>query len=150
MEPMEPAFRTALRVVHLAALIGWLGFSTGAWLLVRRLERDVRAEVLWPAFARVVDLEHLCLALLAGSGIALWATAPVPLAEQPWFLAKLGLLLGVVAPIEAVDLWRTARVARDPAPERVAAYRRFLVVGGSVLLTAAGAILALGKFRPGS
>ncbi len=143
--------RAALLVVHLLSLAGWLGLSTGAWLLLRRIRGRLPEEALWPAFARVVDLEHLCLLALLASGVGLafvagWKTMTAML----WFVLKLAAVMIVVVPIECADVVLTARVKADPSPERIARYERFLWWAGGALVATAVGIVALGKFRPGA
>jgi len=147
---MDHPLYNALRVVHLLSLVGWLGLSTGAWLLLRRLERDVKVETLWPAFAKVVDAEHCFLGLLIASGVALMFVVGVShLHRQLWFILKLAILLAIVIPVECGEIYLTSRLAREPSKERIASYKRFLWIGGSTILMAATVIVILGKFRPG-
>lgn len=146
---MDQPLYNALRVVHLIALIAWLGLSTGAWLLMRRLRRQgVSDATLYPAFAKIVDGEHHALALLLVSGAALLAVVGLDVTKTLWFAAKTALIVFVILPIEGLDIAKIGAVKRDPSPERIAAYDRFLVWGGAALMIASVAIIALGKFRP--
>ncbi len=138
-----------LVVLHIFSLVGWFGLSTGAWLLLRKIERDTRPEVLWPAFAKVVDAEHHFLAVLILSGIGMAAMAGFgAMLHVLWFVLKLGIIMCVLIPVECADIVLTMRLKRDPSPERIAAYKRFLAYGGATIVAAALAIVVLAKFQP--
>jgi putative copper export protein len=140
----------SLLVLHLLSLAGWLGLSTGAWLLLRKIEGKLDAETLWREFGRIVNLEHVMLACLVASGAGLLVVAgAADLMRTPWFVIKLALLLGVIVPIEAKDIVDTLVLVAQPTPERIAAYRRFIVWAGFAVIGAAIAIVVLAKFRPG-
>jgi len=146
---MNHPLYNALRVVHLVALVGWLGLSTGAWLLLRRLRGSVERGVLWRAFGKIVDIEHVFLGLLLASGIALLAVVGFPYAKTLWFVIKLAIVMCVIVPIECADIAKTQWLAVDASPERIASYERFLLLAGAPIMLAALAILALAMFKPG-
>ncbi|MBI2932268.1 MAG: hypothetical protein HYY16_11505 [Planctomycetes bacterium] len=140
----------SLLVVHLLALVGWLGLATGAWLLLRRIESEVKPEVLWRAFGKVVQAKHHFLGLLVASGLGLLGVVGFPFAKVLWFSLKMGILLCVIVPIECADVVQVARLIHDPSAERIARFRRFVAWAGAALIVAGVAIISLGKFRPGS
>ncbi len=146
---MNHPLYNALRVVHLVALVGWLGLSTGAWLLLRRLRGSVQAGVLWPAFGKIVNLEHVFLGVLVASGVALLWVVDYPKTKALWLTIKLAIVMCVIVPIECADIAKTQWLAVDTSPERVASYERFLVWAGTPIMLAALAIIALAVFKPG-
>jgi hypothetical protein len=165
---MDLAFwLAALKVVHLGALIVWLGPSGGAWLVLV-LERrkcgdpSVASHYLYRGFLKLLWIQHAGVLVLLGSGLLLLYLYGFALLEYRWLQLKLLLVLLVILPIELGDIWfshaRLPRLfaARDPsAPytpqeERaLRAYHRYFVpIGLAILLPTVVAIMWLAVARP--
>lgn len=88
------------KLVHLAALVLWIGPPLGAyWLLYAAYASKDGARILWTerAVEQVLVVEHLAFVVLLGSGAFLvWASGGA-LLVMPWMLKKLALVAGVVA-----------------------------------------------------
>lgn len=104
-----PELIPLLKTVHIGMLILWTGPTFGAWLMLVgiygiALPEQVRMQM-QRVFFRLMWLEHLALAglLLTGTALALsyGYTAAAPL----WLHYKLILVLLVVLPLEAADVW---------------------------------------------
>ena len=123
-----------LLMLHLTAGIAWIGPALGAWwlFLERQLWRRRRARAwdenddwLLGAFLKVLKFEHLAFFILMVSGIArldslglgdggaLGAAAPL------WLKLKIWVVMLVVMPFEAYDVW----LAHWVLPARLAARR---------------------------
>lgn len=98
---------TLLKLVHLGALIFWVGPSTGAWLMLRLNEHPngVFGRSLFRVFLRLVWIEHIALGGLIVSGLALAATQGYFQHPPAWFAIKLLIVLGVIMPFELLDIW---------------------------------------------
>lgn len=92
--------------LHLSALVFWLGPTLGAWMVLREGEKHaVRAGDIawvWRAFLRLMWWEHGAFIVLIASGVGLILSIGYSLAT-PWLKWKLGVVLGVLVPVEIVD-----------------------------------------------
>ena len=99
-----------VKVIHLGGLILWLGPSGGAWLLVqlskRRLDQQSdEYHELYRDFLKFFWVEHLGLFLLMGSGLLLLTMYGSSALEWTWLQVKIALVLCVIIPVEALDIW---------------------------------------------
>ena len=109
-----------LKVLHLGALIFWLGPALGAWLVLKMVEgghqnfHNETAARVSRAFYLMITLEHLAFIALLASGATLayrynlWAS--------PWLEQKLFIVGLIVIPLEIIDVilgnWLCARAER--------------------------------------
>jgi hypothetical protein len=99
-----------LKLLHIGGLILWLGPSGGAWLLVqlskRRLDQQsIEYKELYRDFLNFFWVQHLGLFLLLGSGVLLLSMYGYAALDWTWIQFKIALVLFVVLPIEAMDIW---------------------------------------------
>jgi hypothetical protein len=99
---------TALKLVHIGALVFWIGPTLGAWWMLRVAnqrfgEPGMVSQHLYRAFLRLLWVEHIAFVTLLASGASLaWLHGWF---GQPWLNAKLLLVLAVVLPMELLDIW---------------------------------------------
>jgi len=99
---------TALKLVHIGALVFWIGPTLGAWWMLRVAnhrfgEPGMVSQHLYQAFLHVLWIEHSAFAVLLLSGAAMaWLQGWF---GQPWLTVKLLLVLAVVLPLELLDIW---------------------------------------------
>jgi hypothetical protein len=104
------AWFPVVKVVHLGALVLWLGPSGGVWLALmierrRTGEPNVISHHLYLAFLRTLWFQHLGVVLMLGTGVLLlsmYGTAALGLSWVKW---KIGLIAAVIVPIELSDFW---------------------------------------------
>lgn len=168
MAAMDTAFWLPLiKVLHIGALVVWLGPSAGTWLalmLARRRfdEPGVETHCLYRGFLQVLWLEHLGLLLMLGTGALLLGLYGLPALEWTWLKAKLLLILVVIVPLEIADMWFSHRrlpeifASREPtAPytpreQRILHlyHRRFVPIGLPSLLAAVAFMMWLAVAKP--
>jgi hypothetical protein len=96
------------KLVHIGALIFWIGPTMGAWWMLRAAnyrfdEPGMVSQFLYQVFLRLLWVEHLAFAVLLSSGAAMawlhgrWGAS--------WLEMKLVLVFTVVVPLELVDIW---------------------------------------------
>ncbi len=156
-----------VKVLHLGALVLWLGPSGGAWLVLmlarRRLgEPGIVTHYMYLGFLQMLWFEHLGLVLMLGSGALMLSMYGVPLLSMTWIEVKLLLVLGVVIPIEIADMWFSHRrlpqmfaTRRPDAPYTKAEWRlltlyhyRFTPVALPLLLVTIITIMWLALAKP--
>jgi uncharacterized membrane protein len=108
-----------IKLVHLGALVLWLGPAFGAWLILRAVENNetginaVTAKVS-RVFFLIIALEHVAFGVLLATGLILgfhygWA-------GTDWFKQKLFIVLVLIVPLELVDIalgnWLAANAAK--------------------------------------
>ncbi len=98
----------ALKLLHLGALIFWLGPSLGAWLVLLALRRHQgeltpATHLAYRVFLQMLMVEHVAFVVLLATGAAMvWLVYSLQL---PWLQWKLLLVLGLVIPLEIADIW---------------------------------------------
>lgn len=95
------------KLVHLGALVFWLGPALGAWWVLRTVENGSYApgsvaEKVSRVFYRTVIVEHVAFIVLLVTGF-LMATQ-YGLMGTEWVRQKLAIVLLVVVPLEIVDV----------------------------------------------
>lgn len=98
----------ALKILHLGALIFWLGPSLGAWfvlLATRKYLGEITpaAHLAYRIFIKLLVLEHIAFIALIGSGLGM--AYLVFGFDQPWLQWKLLIILLFVLPLEILDIW---------------------------------------------
>lgn len=155
-----------LKMLHLGALVLWLGPALGAWWMLRCAIRrfddpGLVSHFLYRVFLRFVWLEHLALLVLLASGLALAGVTQA--LSTSWLQYKLLLVAIIVIPLEIVDIWyshvripailRLRHPSRNYTPaERTALsfyHRRFTPAALLVLPGTLIAILWLALGKPG-
>lgn len=96
-----------LKIIHIGSLIFWLGPSLGAWcclMIIRKQEGEysTATQKLYQLFIKFLILEHVAFAGLLGSGICM---AYFWFGFQPWLQWKLFIILCLIIPLEALDIW---------------------------------------------
>jgi uncharacterized membrane protein len=155
-----------VKLLHIAGLILWLGPSGGAWLLVqlskRRLDQQsIEYKALYRDFLKFFWVEHLGLFLLLGSGVLLLSMYGYTALDWTWIRIKLALVLCVLLPIEALDIWfghvRLPRLFSSPerhtdSRQKMTSLelyeRRFVPVSLPILLATVVVIMWLAIAKP--
>lgn len=101
---------SAVKVLHLGALVLWLGPSGGAWLVLMLARRQVGepgvvTHYLYRGFLQMLWFQHLGLLMMLGTGILLLSIYGFDAIGMTWLKLKLALVLGVIIPIEIADMW---------------------------------------------
>ena len=107
-----------LKLVHIGALIFWLGPALGAWLVLQAIKNEnigpVTAKV-DHVFFLMVTLEHVAFIVLLLTGFSMaflagWFTSP-------WLQQKLLVVGLVIVPLEIVDIflgnWLAAKASKS-------------------------------------
>jgi len=97
-----------LKAIHIASLIFWLGPTLGAWWLLRTTthrfgEPSMTSQFLYQMFLKITGIEHIALLTLLLTGLAMAVLTQS--FTQGWFIMKLLLVVVVVLPLEAIDIW---------------------------------------------
>ena len=156
-----------VKVIHIGALVIWLGPSGGAWMvlmLARRkaAEPSLVTHYLYRGFFQMLWLEHLGFFTLLASGIALLAMLGHGALQATWLQLKLAIVILVILPIEIPDLWYSHRglprifaLRRPDAPysadeQRVldSYHRRFVPIFLPILLLAVVVVMWLAIAKP--
>lgn len=98
----------ALKLVHIGALIFWLGPSLGGWLILlssrKQLgEHSPATHLAYRIFIRLLIVEHLAFLVLLATGTGMVALAYN--LHTPWLQWKILLILAVILPLEIADIW---------------------------------------------
>lgn len=156
-----------VKVIHLGALVIWLGPSGGAWMVLmlarhKAGEPSLVTHYLYRGFFQMLWLEHLGFVTMLASGVVLLGMYGLGAMATAWLEFKLAIVVLVIVPIEAADLWFSHRglpqifVSRRPdAPYTGSEKRlldlyhlRFVPIALPVLLTAVVTIMWLAIAKP--
>lgn len=156
-----------IKVIHLGALVIWLGPSGGAWMvlmLARRKagEPSLVTHYLYRGFFKMLWLEHVGFVALLASGIVLLWMYGFDAIGATWLKLKLAIVIAIIVPIEVPDLWFSHRSLPQIFASRVpdapytesekrlldAYHRRFVPIFLPVLLIAVVVVMWLAIAKP--
>ncbi|GAA0342938.1 hypothetical protein GCM10009092_04460 [Bowmanella denitrificans] len=108
-----------LKLLHIGALIFWLGPALGAWLVLKAVDKiadlsnPIAAKVSKVFFFTIV-IEHVAFAVLLASGFTL--AFQYGFIHTDWLQQKLYIVLLIIVPLEVVDIllgnWLTAQASK--------------------------------------
>lgn len=103
------SYYAILKLVHIGALVFWVGPSLGAWSLLRfsgALERyeSLVSRALYGVFIKVIVIEHVAFAILLATGFGLAQFHGFPQTTADWLGDKLLLITCVLVPLEVIDM----------------------------------------------
>lgn len=110
-----------LKVIHLGALILWIGPALGAWLVLRKARAvyDVQSreyQLIERVFLGTLIIEHLAFITLLASGILM--ASQLGWWQAEWLQQKLWLVSGIIV-LEVIDIalgnWLLVRLHRRRA-----------------------------------
>ncbi len=95
------------KLIHIGALIFWLGPALGAWLVYKSVDTEQNkksslAKTVSRVFYQMIMLEHIALAALLITGILLAIQANW--FSVPWLQQKLYLVGLIIIPLEVADI----------------------------------------------
>jgi len=98
----------ALKILHIGALIFWLGPSLGAWFILMAMRKQLgevtpATHLAYRIFIKMLILEHIAFIALIASGIGMASLAFG--FNQPWLQWKLLIILLFIIPLEILDIW---------------------------------------------
>ena len=107
-----------LKLVHIGALVLWLGPALGAWIVLKAVEREevnsVTAKVN-RAFFAMITLEHIAFFVLLATG--LYMAMMAGWFATTWVHQKLLIIGLIIIPLEVVDIvlgnWLAAKASRN-------------------------------------
>lgn len=99
---------STVKVVHLLALIFWIGPALGSWLVLRYSqasegEEAKTTQLVYKVFFYTIMLEHVALLVLLLSGA--WMALSYELWKLEWLQQKLWIIAVVIVPLELLDIW---------------------------------------------
>lgn len=105
-----------LKLIHLGALILWLGPAFGAWIVLKFITSEqpnsTTAKVN-QAFFTMITLEHVAFIALLASGFLMAHTAGW--FASPWLSQKLMIVGAIIIPLEIIDIvlgnWLAAKAS---------------------------------------
>lgn len=121
-----------LKLIHIGALVLWLGPAFGAWVVLKVVGDEnvgpVTAKVN-RAFFAMITLEHLAFAVLLITGFLMANMANW--FATPWLSQKL-LLVGIfVIPLEVIDIilgnWLAAKASKNIQLGKATARQKYLL-----------------------
>lgn len=108
-----------IKLLHVGALILWLGPALGAWIVVKLSEKHTSpnnqlSAAIFSAFFLLITLEHIAFIFLIGSGIYL--TLHYELLDFLWLQQKLLWVFCLIIPLEIIDIilgnWLAAKASK--------------------------------------
>lgn len=105
---MTDELASALKLIHIGALMFWIGPALGGWWMLRLAnhrfgEPGMVSQFFYQAFLRLLWVEHVAFVCLLASGGALAAVQGW--FGQSWLTAKLVVVVCIIVPMEATDIW---------------------------------------------
>lgn len=98
----------SLKLIHIGALIFWLGPSLGAWFVLLAMRKQLgeftpATHLAYRLFIKMLILEHIAFVVLLATGIGMIAC----LYDHPahWLQWKLLIVFAVIIPLEIADIW---------------------------------------------
>lgn len=98
----------SLKLIHIGALIFWLGPSLGTWIMllaIRKQEGEftLATHLAYRIFIKMLIVEHLAFIVLLVTGIGMIICLYHN--PAPWLQWKLLIVLAIVVPLEIIDIW---------------------------------------------
>lgn len=158
-----------LLLLHLLSLLAWLGPSVGGtyiYLAARRQGNPTLISWSLRQSLALYNLEHLSFLAVLFTGITLLAGSGWAFLAAPWFLWKLGLVAGLIIPVEIWDVYVIRRLRNalpasrhdtvDPQPDTVdpqlaraiRAHDAVLIWGGALFTAGVLGALGLAVLKP--
>lgn len=96
---------SAYKLIHIAALVFWLGPAIGAYWLVIRLKNDTdnNTHVIEKIYEEVLCVEHFSFITLLISGFGLWKKLGLGLFDLHWLNVKL-IFVAIIIVVEIFDI----------------------------------------------
>ncbi len=151
----------ALKIIHILALILWLGPAIGAYWILLKMGDHVSSQqrlVMERAYEFVLRVEHFAFLIVIASGLGLLHVIGSVFLKVDWFLTKLYLIAGIVL-IEIFDIYlshflfrRLIRKSGEPSSQAWKQFTKnrniFYFISVPILLFLVIAILYLVIFKP--
>lgn len=98
----------SLKLMHLGALIFWLGPSLGAWFVLQAIRKQLgeftpASQLAYRIFIKMLILEHIAFIALLATGIGMISCLYNH--PAPWLQWKLLIVAVVIVPLEIIDIW---------------------------------------------
>ena len=147
------------KLTHIAALVIWLGPSSGGYYLIVTSEMGGNSSVaLWlrEEYLALIHLEALGLLLLVTSGVVMLFTAQRPLIRELWFRVKVTIVAVIFIPIEVIQLYLYHRYVSSAfalglgIEESILLFDRFSIIALVLFIPALPTALYLAIFKPGA
>ncbi len=99
---------SVLKLIHLGALVFWLGPALGSWLVLRYSQKKTgelseTTSLVYKVFFFTLTLEHIAFVTLLSTGFLMAYT--YHLFSLEWLQYKLAIVLLVIIPLEIIDIW---------------------------------------------
>lgn len=96
-----------LKIIHLVAIVFWIGPGFGAYWILFRMSRRLGGEdlrYLEKYFEQSIRIEHFFFVIVLLSGVGMVSIMGWDMIELPWLRTKLYLIGGVLL-VEIIDIW---------------------------------------------
>lgn len=107
------------KLIHIGALVLWLGPALGAWIVLKAVEKEEVSPITAKvnrAFFAMITLEHVAFFVLLASGLYMATIGGWLQAESPWLIQKLWVIGLIIIPLEVVDIvlgnWLAAQATK--------------------------------------
>ncbi|WP_018693722.1 hypothetical protein [Algicola sagamiensis] len=96
------------KIIHISAVIFWLGPALGSWLTLRKVRKHIGEHhpatyVVYKGFFITLVIEHIALIVMLTSGLTL--AFKFGFFHHSWLQAKLMLIVLIIIPLEILDIW---------------------------------------------
>lgn len=94
-----------LKLIHIGALVLWLGPAFGAWVVLNTIEDGAQGPIaakVNKAFFWMITLEHLAFVVLLTTG--LWMAYSTGWFASAWLQQKLVIVGLIIIPLEIIDI----------------------------------------------
>lgn len=145
------------KLFHIAALVVWLGPSTGGYLLilVSHIHRQPEVEIwLRREYISLIYIETTGFLLLLSSGLGMLYASRWTLSKQWWLRKKLFIISVAILPLVVLQFYiyhirvKRAFMTGTGMEEAVFLYDRFSIVAFLILALAVPAVFWLAVFKP--
>lgn len=145
------------KLFHIAALVVWLGPSTGGYLLILVSHIHKQPEVeMWlrSEYLSLIYIETTGFLLLLSSGLGMLYVSQWALLKQWWLRTKLAIVLIAILPIVVVQFYIYQRFIKrvfttgTGIEDAIYLYDRFSILAFLILALAVPAVFWLAVFKP--